>query len=161
MPGVKQRLNCIAMLCVLNVVAGCGGGVTTYPVKGVVTIKGEGPLSVGQIIFTSNEITAKGAIQKDGSFTLTTTTDRELSGAPAGKYQVYILGAATYEDNTKLDSPSKILIDSKFNDYRTSGLKYTVEPDANMFEIVVTKPGTGPSPAAAPSQPAAPRATGT
>lgn len=139
MASVARRLNPMTMLCVLCLLIGCGG-VSTYPVTGFVTIAGDGPLNMGEIIFTSDEVTAKGAIQKDGSFNLITTTDREQLGAPAGKYRVFILGTATYEDPSRLDSPSKNLIDAKYNDYRTSGLEYTVEEEPNSFEIEVTKP---------------------
>lgn len=139
MLSLVQQRNLAVVLFVLVLLSGCGG-VATYPVTGFVTINGEGPLTVGEIVFTSDEGTSKGTIQKDGSFKLKTTIDKELEGAPAGKYKVFIIGAATYEDSTRLDSPSKMLIDSKYNDYRTSGLEFTVEPGDNNFEIEVTKP---------------------
>ncbi len=132
---------------------GCGGGpVKTYPVTGTVKITGAGELKTGEIVFTSEKVTAKSQINSDGTFTLSTYGTRD--GAPAGKYQVYILGASVNKPTSANPYGIELLIDPKFGDRKTSGLEFTVEEKSNKFTVEVTPPGPN---AGKPGQPAKPR----
>ena len=86
MQSVRRLATWHGLIC-LMAVAGCNNGqLSTYPVSGDVSIKGAGALTVGEVVFTSDKVTAKGAIKEDGSYSL--TTYKENDGAPPGKYQV-------------------------------------------------------------------------
>lgn len=132
---------------------GCGGGpVKTYSVTGTVTIAGAGPLKAGEIVFTSEKVTAKSPIGSDGTFSLSTYGTRD--GAPAGKYQVFINGGSVNKPTPNDPYAIELLIDPKFADRKTSGLEFTVEEKSNTFKVEVTPPGPN---AGKPGQPARPR----
>jgi hypothetical protein len=120
-------------------ISGCNGDrLTTYPVTGNIDITGVGDLTAGEIVFTNDAVTAKGQIQKDGTFTLSTYADKD--GAPAGKYEVYILGGAISKATSADPYAIEYVIDPKFGDRKTSGLEYTVEEGPNEFSVVVAPP---------------------
>ncbi len=132
---------CGLFLVLLAAGAGCGGNaLPTYPVKGKVQIDGGGALKVGEVIFSSDKVTARGQLQEDGTFVLSTFKEGGGDGAPPGNYEVAILGAVVSKKDDKNPYASEPLIDPKYGDRATSGLKFTVESKPNQFEITVKKP---------------------
>src|SRR5262245_41994744 len=92
-----MMMNCQwgIILCAVSLLfAGCGdaGKVKVYPVKGNVTFKGKPMIGGGSITLmplTAMEgQAAGGAIQKDGTFAL--TTYEEGDGSMAGEFRVVI-----------------------------------------------------------------------
>jgi hypothetical protein len=86
------------LVAALLLAAGCQGNSNlpkTYPVRGKVVFADGTPLRGGLVQFTPEnkaEVTITGAIQEDGSFTLTTLAENEsLTGAPEGQHTVTIL----------------------------------------------------------------------
>src|SRR5438067_1061279 len=77
-----RRIAAVALLCLLGA-AGCGSGL--YPVRGKVTYPDGKPVTEGMVVFESKSeearVTARGEIQSDGSFAL--STHKPGDGAPA------------------------------------------------------------------------------
>lgn len=122
---------------------GCGDKYpATYPVSGRVIFPNGTPLPGGNIEFAPQEgparTSARGMIESDGIFQLTTFRDGD--GAVEGRHRVLILPARRREDRS--GKPS-INLDPKYQSFDTSGLEFTVSPDAeqNEFEITVTVAG--------------------
>src|SRR5688572_15793638 len=71
-------------------VAGCG--TPYYPVSGTITLNDGSPLTRGLVIFERVDdgppVTARGEIQADGRFSL--STDEPGDGVPAGRYKAVI-----------------------------------------------------------------------
>ncbi len=129
------------LLVALLGVFGCGG-IKTYPVQGVIRYKdGKSvePLARGAVEFEALEGEAKGRnargdIQPDGSFSLTTFALG--TGAVEGKHRVLIVPPAPKEEG-----PAPKVLAPRFRRYETSNLVFTVTPDAekNQFVIEVTR----------------------
>jgi hypothetical protein len=122
------------------VVAGCRTGMV--PVKGTVTFDNGQPaaaLAGGFVTFQSvdGRVSSQGAIQPDGSFTL--STESENDGAYPGKYQVLITPAPHHGDERRQAAP---IIDAQYSDPRTSGLEAVVEERVNEVQLRV-KRGSG------------------
>jgi hypothetical protein len=117
--------------------AGCDSSRQTYPAGGTVLFDDGKPLSQGLVTFrltgTAESVTARGPIQRDGTFTLTTFKDGD--GAIAGTHQALVV-VPLVESYT---GPPPI--NRKFSSYESSKLEFTVTKNAqqNQFKIVVTK----------------------
>jgi hypothetical protein len=118
----------IKVIAILSLcLAGCGGGLTTYPVKGKVVFKGGRPVtSGGRIEFQSTsdpQVKANGWIDDtNGSFSLTTYREgKSVEGAVAGPHRVVV----------ELRSPVSVV---------SLPNPYTVEPRDNELTIELPKP---------------------
>ena len=138
----KERANPRASGAVLLAIfsallAGCDSAGQTYSAGGKVQFDDGTPLSKGLVTFrladATEAVTARGPIQSDGTFTLTTFTAGD--GAKAGKHQALVV-VPIIEGYT---GPPPI--NRKFNSYEMSKLEFTVtdDPNKNQFTIVVTK----------------------
>lgn len=120
------------------VLAGCGGP-RTYPASGRVTLADGTPLAGTWVMFrsadTPDHVSARGLTESDGTFKLTTYESND--GAVPGKHQA-ILSYLIRESDVGMKSRP---FDTKFSNYETSKLEYTVtdDPKKNKFDIVVTK----------------------
>jgi hypothetical protein len=131
------RVTLLALL--LAAAAGCGSR-PTYPVRGKVVFKDGTPLTSGLVRFRPAEanlqVTARGDIQKDGTFQL--GTYHEDDGAVPGKYQVAITPPPRPK---RRERPiGKPVIDPRFEDFDTSGIAVEVAKRKNDFTIVVESP---------------------
>jgi hypothetical protein len=133
--------------------AGCGGDDLgrRYPVSGRVIRLGQ-PVTKGTVNFPPAEAAkgraATGAIQPDGSYTLTTQDPGD--GALAGDYRVVI--SLVEVDDSKLErTPGGIpilneskkvqvknLVSPKFSDPGQAVLRFMVEPHSNTYDIDLT-----------------------
>jgi hypothetical protein len=128
----------------LALFAGCGrSGTPTYPAGGTVKYDDGSPLFAGSVSFRSLDSadgpSARGDVQPDGSFELTTFTPGD--GAVLGRHQaVVILPTQGGRPGFKLPTPPPPIA-PRFSSFETSGLEFTVTDDSeqNRFEIVVTK----------------------
>src|SRR5262249_20312630 len=114
---------------------GCGRAL--YPARGKVTYLDGKPVTAGLVVFESKgqekPVTARGEIQSDGSFQL--STHRTGDGVPAGKYSALVTpkyDANAVDRQTGPPPPFE----------RKSGLEFVVTADGpNDFAIRVTRPG--------------------
>ena len=126
----------------LLVCAGCShsDGPATYPVRGIVRFPDGQVLRDGSVEFqitgVKKPVTARGAINPDGSFQLGTFDVAD--GALAGKHQVVVISYHLIGNGA--ERPGMIpqaTLDPKFSSYRTSGLIREVKAVENEFIIEV------------------------
>jgi hypothetical protein len=141
----RKIRNVQQLLAIVVGVAGCGNSKdATYPVQGRIMFTDGQPMTGGSISFRAIDrrppISARGMIQPDGSFTLSTFSDRD--GAVAGRHQIVVSTLPSREPREGFESPIYPRIDEKFSRFETSGLEVTVSSDAsqNRFTLEVTAP---------------------
>ena len=126
----------IAGLTVLTL-AGCGGG--KCPVRGTVMLDDGGPLTKGIVVFERSEggsaITARGEIQPDGHYEL--STDKLGDGVPPGKYRVLI---NSMDLSDVPDEKKNLPFAIKYLKFETSGLEYEVKSGQNEYAIKLDRP---------------------
>ena len=117
---------------------GCGGGEAVHQVRGHVQAADGRRATFGTVEFMSEAggKVASGAIQRDGSFRL--STFRAGDGAVAGRHRVIIVQVIDTE-HLPLEKHRHVLdVHPRHARYETSGLQVTVEPGKqNSFELVV------------------------
>ena len=129
--------------------SGCGSGhpAPTYPVTGKVVFSDDGtPLSTGGAILwesTPDEpgellFNARGAIQADGTFEL--TTFEEGDGAVAGEHRVLVRPKRDASDWTERGIVPRPVIAQRLESYETSELRFTVKEESNDFTVTVERP---------------------
>lgn len=130
-----ERRKLAAVVILLVGAAGCGAGL--HPVRGKVTLPDGTPLAGGQVVFQregeGETISARGDIEADGSYSLSTQTPGD--GAPMGKYKVIVNPPPAVD----AEAPAKRAPAAKYSDFSTSGLEFEVNPGMNEFPIQVTK----------------------
>jgi hypothetical protein len=135
------RLKAIALTAI--VIAGCGkSGPATYPVEGRVVFPDGSPMPGGTIEFESLEgtapLNARGRIEPDGRFHLVTAP--RSKGAVAGKHRVLVRALAKESEPLDGKPARPPQLHPRFEQYGTSGLHVTVEPQPNQFTIEVARP---------------------
>lgn len=123
-------------------VAGCGPKL--YPVRGKVTYADGTAIAEGMVVFESkgqeNPVMARGDIRADGSYEL--GTKKPGDGVPAGTYRVLVTPKS---DPNAIDKPKRPPpFDSRYMEFKTSGLECEVKAEANEFPIRVTAAGKRP-----------------
>lgn len=140
----RRAFSAVVLMLAEVLHSGCGPErVPTYPVKGRVIFKENGqPAAAGaQIWFESTQppeyLRSMSAISNDGSFLL--STDREGNGSMAGEHRVRI--DPTNSSGMNIEAELAKVIDRKYFEFRTSGLKVTVkEKEAHDFKIELDRP---------------------
>jgi hypothetical protein len=140
-----RKLILAFLICVPALLSiGCGpGNPATYPINGTVEFADGTKPKFGNIEFYSPElkINARGKIERDGSFTVSTFGDND--GAVGGVHQVVIMQqVGNYliaKSGSKIRHDHGSLIDSSHFDYRTSGLSCDVKPGPNDVRFIVKK----------------------
>jgi hypothetical protein len=124
----SRNLSLLMVLSLAAVLAGCGGGMTTHPVSGKVTMPDGSPAKMGSVVFeqtgTTKPISCIGPIKSDGTYKV--EVDENTSGAPPGDYKVTVLIN---------DEAGKPLIDPKYATPDSTPLAYTVKSGTNTFDI--------------------------
>ena len=129
------------LLVALLFACGCDQGPVVVPITGKVTYNGK-PLEFGSVTFQpSKGQPARGEIQPDGTFTLSSYAPGD--GAVIGTHKVRI---ACYSSQRKTDQPvvgeqslGKLLIPRKYTLFDYSGLTAEVKPEDNSpFEFNLT-----------------------
>ena len=121
--------------------SGCGGG-GPFPVEGKVVWKDGSPareLEGSQVVFDLSEkqTSARGIVQRDGTFRL--TTNKPDDGALAGNHQVLIIETRKQLGGPESGAIAPGAMDSRFSDPRTSGLTATVKPGTNRITLTVER----------------------
>lgn len=134
-PRAIPFVGAIALLTAL----GCSGSeVPTVPVKGTVTLRDGTAVQTGTVEFnaTEGDWTARGTIQPDGTFYLSTFTDGD--GAVPGIHDAVVVQLIATEDLPLHQHNHGPTVDPKYAHYDRSGLQYTVKPDSkNQISIQV------------------------
>jgi len=142
-PGRVVAPGCL-LIVLGGALAGCGGPerLPTAPVEGRVLYNGE-PLAFGSVVFIPEAgPPAKGKIQPDGTFRLSTYGDGD--GAILGTNRVEITCSSTQDPNAPPPDPSEempvgqSLIPQKYTDCQTSGFAKEVKEGTNSFEFKLT-----------------------
>ena len=121
------------------VCCGCGSGI--YPVEGKVVWKDGTPateLAGSQVVFELEEAntSARGTVQPDATFRLTTNTPDD--GALPGEHKVLVIEAARpMLGGSDMITPG--LLDPRYSDPSTSGLTETVKPGINQVTLTVER----------------------
>lgn len=124
-------------LCVgLLGIAGCGGSL--QPVRGTVTLPGGKPAEGSMVVFegevAGKTVSARGDVQTDGSFALSTLKPGD--GVPPGKYRVAVMPPPM----VNAEGPYRPPFNAKYTNFETSGLTFEVERGKrNEFPIQVSK----------------------
>ena len=120
------------------ITAGCGPShPPTYQVVGKVVFENNEACQLGTIEFRSLDhlVSARGKIEKDGSFTLSTWEPED--GAVAGNHQVIVQQMIITEDLSFAAHGHGPRVAAKYGDYASSGLSAIVEP-IEKNEITIT-----------------------
>lgn len=113
---------------------GCGGGPRVVPVQGTVQFEGK-PLRYGSVMFQPESgQPARGTIQPDGSFVLTTYNKGD--GAVVGTHRVRITAYESQNPRASQVAQTELalgrsLIPKRYTDYDTSGIVVEVGADRN------------------------------
>lgn len=118
--------------------AGCDSRPRAYPAKGKVVFADGSPVKMGTVETKStlHGIQATGAIDRDGSFVLTTYRDGD--GAVAGPHDC-VVAQFVQAENIANHKPSTVgVVNPKFGSYTTSGLKFQIsEKEPNLLVLQV------------------------
>jgi hypothetical protein len=143
--GVRRNCFAVSLIGLVSLAAGCGSnGPDVYPVRGKVVYPDGTTMSGGMVEFEALEgewagRNARGVIQEDGTYVLTTETPSD--GAVAGQHRAIVREPVHKADMGARTPPS--LIDPALAQYRTSNLKFEVKKQENDIDIQVYKPGDG------------------
>ncbi|MEZ6135111.1 MAG: hypothetical protein R3C53_09400 [Pirellulaceae bacterium] len=132
----SRAITCFAATLLLGSMTGCSDQLPTYPVAGKVLFTTGGPVHVGTVELKSRDhgVQARGQIQSDGSFTLTTYQDGD--GAVAGVHDCVVVQFVMTEDIAG-HRPSNIgVVNRRYASYSTSGLTLDISPDQTNEVIV-------------------------
>jgi hypothetical protein len=131
--GRRRPWAAVAALGLLTL-GGCGGS-NQYPVNGKLVYADTGEpvseLDGFDVTFTSEalKISARGTVQKDGTFQLGTETEND--GAPPGEYVVTLTQPVGREpDRPFLGNP---VVERTYEDPSKSDLRATVKAEDNEF----------------------------
>lgn len=135
-------LNCFPAvgLCLVALTCGCSSSETPRPVKGTVKFA-DGSVPQGEVAMirfdpvssdkSSKQQPASGAIQPDGSYSLTTIHPDD--GAIPGRYKVVL---AIFKKHDRPESP----VPAKYHRPGTTPLEATVEASgANVFDFTIDR----------------------
>ena len=139
-PGFPLMIRHILGLClsgILLFLAGCDSGPRIVKVSGTVLIDGK-PVPLGFVqVAPAGFRAASGKINKDGTFTLTTTNDND--GCVTGTHPVAVIALETLGPSKQMWHAPK-----KYNSTETSGLKVTIDKPTNDLKIERTWDGGKP-----------------
>lgn len=132
---VSNCLPVFVSIAFTAAIAGCGSSL--QPVRGTVTLPDGKPAAGSQIVFDGPEggkaISARGDVQADGSFEL--STSQPSDGVPPGKYRVQVNPPPVVD----AEAAQRLPFNAKFTEFSSSGLEYEVKPGKNDFSIQLTK----------------------
>jgi len=116
---------------------GCGSG--KVGLSGHVTYSDDGsPLETGTVGFATDTYFARGVLDKDGKYIV--SSEHHKDGLPPGLYKVYVSGA---EHQIGLDGNGvpimEPLIDARHTSASTSGLTLEVTAQTKTFDIKVDR----------------------
>lgn len=132
-----QRLGWLVCCAALLFTLGCKQSEDLHPVRGKIVFEDGSPVMFGDIEFQSTlePINARGKIERDGSFVISTRGRND--GALEGPHKVVIVQAITNHFNLNVTHDHGHIIAPKYARYETTDLKVDVKPEENVLNIVV------------------------
>ncbi len=124
-----------AILAVFSILGGCGGGMTTYPVRGTVTLDNGEPLAGATVSMESVDHAVSATAQTDAQGRFAMSTLEAEDGLPLGQYRALVQPPASPDP----DQPAPMPFDPKYTGYETSGLEFTVEGRVDDLKIRLAK----------------------
>jgi len=122
----------ITLLLALLICSGCSNKV---PMAGMVTFEDDGsPLTRGTVCFVSEVYLARGHLQSDGTYRISSTGNND--GLPPGTYRIYVVDATVTDDAGVVTTS---LIHSRFESPETSGLEFEVDGKTRRFDFTVER----------------------
>ena len=142
----RHRFGLAVVLLVTTFLVGCAGS-GPYPVEGSLVWEDGTPakeLALSSVVFDlpEKQTSARGVVQPDGSFRL--TTNKPDDGALAGDYKVMVVEAGRKHlggGDGSLLAPG--FLDSRYADPRTTDLTATVVPGKNIVKLTVRRAKRG------------------
>ena len=121
------------VLLFLLICSGCGN---QYRLKGKVTFADGNPVTQGMVIFSNNAFQARGEIQSDGKYTVSSSGKND--GLPKGEYKVTVSGVTKTLGAGRNPMPFPVAIcDEKYLNVETTDLFCTVPVPGGTFDIVL------------------------
>lgn len=123
-------LSCL--LCVTVMAIGCGE--RKVPLRGrVVFAEDKTPLKGGMVFFETDTYRARGGIDEEGNYTVSSTGQND--GIPPGTYDVYV------KENLPMGAAPQI--DPKYTKRGKSSITLTVDGSTKQFDFEVEKIKSG------------------
>lgn len=136
----RLRVTACLGVSLLAAVVGCGDGLGR--VRGAVTLDGEPVVKTGDlrcyVSFTPAStagVPATGSVDEGGEFRLAAGAGKGL--APGDYLAAVRITRVTPPETAGGYSSSEVLSDPRFSNPQTSGLRFTVAPGGNRFDIPV------------------------
>ena len=126
-----NKYHVILLCLVVILLNGCDGD--KKQLSGKVTFSDGKPVTYGKVVFSNSTFLATGNIQKDGSYRMGSTGEKD--GVPPGEYMVSVTGVSRADPNNSMVYLS--LCDEKYNNAQSSGLKCTIPAPGNKFDITL------------------------
>ena len=124
-----------AVCGLLSLTIGCGSNV---PLTGTVTFADDGnPLTAGIICFVDGHFLARGHLQSDGTYKISSTGRND--GLPKGMYKVYFVGAELITSEAGGNSIYTPLIHHRYSNPDTSGIEFEVDGKTRRFDFTVER----------------------
>jgi hypothetical protein len=119
-------LSCV--LCLSAMAIGCGEN--KVPLHGrVVFAEDKAPLSGGMVFFETDTYRARGGIDSNGNYTVSSTGQDD--GIPPGTYHVYV------KENLQMGETAKI--DPKYTSRARSEITLTVDASTKQFDFEIER----------------------
>ena len=130
-----ERLLGIAVVLVLLLCCGCSNRVL---LTGKVTFEDDGgPLTNGIVCFVQNEFLARGHLDSEGTYRMSSTGTND--GLPKGTYKVYLVGAELVSVDSGGNSTYTPLVHNRYESADTSGLEFEVDGKTRRFDFQVER----------------------
>ena len=135
-----------AALLLVAVLVGCGSGqIPTHPVNGKVVFSDGSHPMFGTVEFYNEEhrINARGKIDRNGTFTVTTYEPDD--GAVAGDHKIVIIQIVSEPTSQFAKAKAPFvhnhgdIVSTKYLDYRTSDLSCSIDEGENEVVLTVEK----------------------
>lgn len=126
-------------ICGILLSIGCNRNPPTYPVKGRVHFPSGSPVRMGTIEAKSRDlaINARGVINSDGTFELSTFTPGD--GAVAGWHDCVVVQLVMHAEELNAKISTFGVVDPKHNSYGSSGLSFEVsDTQPNSIDLEVS-----------------------
>ncbi|MDO5552359.1 MAG: hypothetical protein Q4G68_01230 [Planctomycetia bacterium] len=131
-----KKFLCTMIVVTAAMCCGCGNNMR---VSGKVTFDDGSPLTTGTVLFQGEKTTARGQLEKDGTFTLGAT--KENDGLPRGEtYSVCIIGANEPLPTKGGMNMALPLIADKYTSFEKSGLTFVADGKTKEMNFVVERP---------------------
>lgn len=128
------RYSCaISLLLIL-----CCGCNDKLPLGGTITYSDDGsPLDKGTVCFEKADFLARGHLQSDGTYQISSTGKND--GLPKGKYKVCIVGAELSSEGAGGNTVYTPLIDQRYGSAETTDIEFDVDGKTRRFDFQVDR----------------------